>query len=195
MASTTDDLCITLCVFLFALGLQQQKPPPTTAESALRAEYNTPMNQISIKTPKPKCRLYWCLIEFIDWRYSQSCWYFRLLWTSAPLTFSLVHLSPNPLPCVNKYMYTVQGYVFKQCVTGGEGIGGFRQINTCRQVPLLSIFKKSRHNQPLLSQQGGFDRLMEGWEQESQGLFCNFILRQWHRPVGYKEMSSIFADQ
>jgi hypothetical protein len=24
-----------------------------------------------------KCRLYWCLIEFIDWRYSQSCWYFR----------------------------------------------------------------------------------------------------------------------
>jgi hypothetical protein len=29
------------------------------------------MDQISIKTPNPKCRLYWCLIEFIDWRYSQ----------------------------------------------------------------------------------------------------------------------------
>ncbi len=26
------------------------------------------------KTQNPKCRLYWCLIEFIDWRYSQSCW-------------------------------------------------------------------------------------------------------------------------
>jgi hypothetical protein len=24
------------------------------------------MNQITIKTPNPKCRLYWCLIEFID---------------------------------------------------------------------------------------------------------------------------------
>ncbi len=23
---------------------------------------------ISINTPNPKCRLYWCLIEFIDWR-------------------------------------------------------------------------------------------------------------------------------
>ncbi len=51
------------------------------------------MEQISIKTPYPKCRLYWCLIEFIDRIYSQSCWYFQpLLWTSAPLTFSLVHL-------------------------------------------------------------------------------------------------------
>jgi hypothetical protein len=25
-----------------------------------------PHGQISIKTPNPKCRLYWCLIEFID---------------------------------------------------------------------------------------------------------------------------------
>jgi hypothetical protein len=28
------------------------------------------MDKISIKTPNPKCRLYWCLIEFLDWRYS-----------------------------------------------------------------------------------------------------------------------------
>jgi hypothetical protein len=27
----------------------------------------------TMKTENPKCRLYWCLIEFIDWRYSQSC--------------------------------------------------------------------------------------------------------------------------
>ncbi len=26
-------------------------------------------------TQNPRCRLYWCLIEFIDWRY-QLCWYF-----------------------------------------------------------------------------------------------------------------------
>jgi hypothetical protein len=37
------------------------------------------MEQISIKTPNPKCRIFWCLIEFIDWRYSQSWWYFRPL--------------------------------------------------------------------------------------------------------------------
>jgi hypothetical protein len=31
-----------------------------------------------IKIPNPKCRLYWyLLIEFIGWRYSQSCWYFQ----------------------------------------------------------------------------------------------------------------------
>ncbi len=52
------------------------------------------MDQITIKTSNPKCLLYCCLIEFIDWRYSQSCWYFRpVLWTSATLTFSLVHLT------------------------------------------------------------------------------------------------------
>jgi hypothetical protein len=34
------------------------------------------IDQITVKTPNPKCRLYLCLIEFIDWRYSQSCWYF-----------------------------------------------------------------------------------------------------------------------
>jgi hypothetical protein len=31
-----------------------------------------PMDQISIKTPTPICRLYWVLIEFIDWRYVES---------------------------------------------------------------------------------------------------------------------------
>ncbi len=29
------------------------------------------MDQISKKTPSPKCRLYWCLTELIDWRDSQ----------------------------------------------------------------------------------------------------------------------------
>jgi hypothetical protein len=38
------------------------------------------MNQITIKkTPNSTCRLYWCWIEFIDWSYSQSRWYFRPL--------------------------------------------------------------------------------------------------------------------
>ncbi len=58
-----------------------------------------PIDEITIKTPNPKCRLYWCLIEFIDWRYSQSCWYFwPLLWTSAPLP-SLPFTSSPPTLC------------------------------------------------------------------------------------------------
>jgi hypothetical protein len=85
-------------------------------------ETGTSMDKISIKTPNPKCRLYWCLIEFIEWRFSQSCWYFRpLLLTSAPLTFSLVRLPPSPPPlCVNKYRGMSLQYT--GC-NGGGGIG------------------------------------------------------------------------
>ncbi len=70
--------------------MEKDPPPPSSSLSS--------MDQITIKTPNPKCRcvVLWCLIEFIDWRYNQSGWYFLpLLWTSAPLTFSLVYL-PSP---------------------------------------------------------------------------------------------------
>ncbi len=60
-----------------------------------------------------------CLLEFIDWRYSQSCWYFRPrfvnYWPS-----NLLSGSPPP-PCpfhVSKYS------VYRQCVAGGGGGGG-----------------------------------------------------------------------
>ncbi len=100
-----------------------------------------PMVPISRKTPNPKCRLYWCLLEFIDWRHSQSCWYFRpLLWTSAPLTFSLVHLPPPPSPPFPVWISTGVCTVFIQCVTGegvGEGIGA---SDRWREVPLLFNF-------------------------------------------------------
>ncbi len=53
----------------------------------------------------------------MDWRYSQSCWYFRpLLWTSAPLNFSLVHL-PQPVS-------TSAGVcIYSVCNRGGGGSG------------------------------------------------------------------------
>jgi hypothetical protein len=38
---------------------------------SLTFSMGTAMDQITIKTPIPKCLLYWCLIEFTDWRYSQ----------------------------------------------------------------------------------------------------------------------------
>jgi hypothetical protein len=55
----------------------------------------------------------------------------------APLYIShwfIYPTSPLPLTCVSKYRGV---YVFIQCVRGGGGIGGLRQINTCRQVPIL----------------------------------------------------------
>ncbi len=86
-----------------------------------------------------------CLSKFIDWRYSQSCWYFRpSLWTVAPLTFSLVQLSPPLLPllCVNKY--TVCTYTV--CKGGGYGVLRPREINNCRKVPIhVKIIFRLRH--------------------------------------------------
>ncbi len=109
----------------------------TNFHSSIIAWWVGSMDQITIKTSNRKCRLYWWLIEFIDWRYSQSCWYFRpLLWTSAPLTFSLVHLTPSPpLPCVSTY----SGMYSYSVLGRGDRIGS--QINTCHQVPLMVNFK------------------------------------------------------
>jgi hypothetical protein len=39
--------------------------------------YTVDHGLINYKDTISKCRLYWFLIEFTDWRYSQSCWYFR----------------------------------------------------------------------------------------------------------------------
>ncbi len=44
---------------------------PGEAEAFQLEIYGMSMEQITKKTPN---RLYWCLIGFIDWRYSQSCW-------------------------------------------------------------------------------------------------------------------------
>ncbi len=99
------------------------------------------MDQITIKTPIPKCRLYWCLIEFLDWRYSQSCWYFRpFWWTSAPLTFSLVDPHPpTPLPvCVSTGVYTV----FIQCVPERRGPQTDKHLPPNPCTVYRSIFKK-----------------------------------------------------
>jgi hypothetical protein len=74
---------------------------------ASRRRRYSPMDKLTIKTPNPKCRLYWCLIEFIDWRYRQSCRYFRpsfVNWCHSNLFSDLPYPSP-PLPKV-KVQYT-----------------------------------------------------------------------------------------
>jgi hypothetical protein len=98
---------------------------------------------------KGLCRRY--LSEFIDWRYSQSCWYFRLIFVNCcPSKPSLWFTSPPFLPNVNKY--TVYTYIsilntLMQCVKrgGGYGVLDLGKINTCRKVPLHVIFWRWRH--------------------------------------------------
>ncbi len=85
----------------------------TVVDTCTNPLYHGP---IALKTPNTKCRLYWCLIEFIDWRSSQSCWHFwPLLWTRATPP-SLQFTSPPLLPVWLPTVYTV-------CNRGGGGIG------------------------------------------------------------------------
>ncbi len=63
----------------------------------------------------------------IDWRYSQSCWYFRpALGTIAPLSYSLVSSHPRST--------RTQCVMGEYGVIGGEGASD-RQNNCCK-VPL-----------------------------------------------------------
>jgi hypothetical protein len=67
------------------------------------------------------------LSEFIDWRYSQSCWYFRPSFLTCCLWFN--YTPPSPLPCVKvQYIQTV-------CGLEGGGVGGvgdyiLQELNT-----------------------------------------------------------------
>jgi hypothetical protein len=67
---------------------------PDAKKIGVTHEIRAPMDEGTIKTPNPKCRLYRCLIEFIDWRYSQLCLYFD---PSCEL-FPLYLLSDLPRP-------------------------------------------------------------------------------------------------
>jgi hypothetical protein len=52
---------------------------------------------------------------YIDWKYSQSCWYFRPALTISPV-------SSPPLPCVNKY--SVYGTRILYCTVRKDGSMG-----------------------------------------------------------------------
>ncbi len=95
------------------------------------------MDQITIKTPNPKCRLYWCFIEFIDWRIKSVMLVFRqLVWTSAPLTFLLVD-PPLPLLCT-----VSTGVCIYTVFNRGEGASD-RWTPAAKSL-YMSIFKKRR---------------------------------------------------
>ncbi len=76
-----------------------------------------------------------CLSEFIDWRYSQSCWYFRPSFVNCCPSNLLSGLTlPSPFPVWISILVCVWG--------GGYGVLGLRQTNTCRKVSLqVNLFR------------------------------------------------------
>jgi hypothetical protein len=77
---------------------------------------------INYKDTKTKCRLYWCLIEFIDWRYSQ----FRLVFSTQLCEYSLfnilsLYFTPTPtlLPVLK---YSILYRIQKVCAWDGWGV-------------------------------------------------------------------------
>ncbi len=98
------------------------------------------------KNTKTKCRLYWCLKELVDWRYSQSCWYFRpspRFVNYCPPPFSNLLSGqlypPPPPPSLCEYSISIL-YTRIQCSRGGEygvmgGQGASRQIKHLPQSP------------------------------------------------------------
>ncbi len=112
---------------------------------------------------KTKCRPYLCLKEFIDWRYSQSCWYFRTSFVNY-CPSNLLSCSPPPPPppkvkvqyiqtvcvwegvggvqlCWRPYLhelntlYLTRFRTYKIALPPQTRGGGLRQINTCHKVP------------------------------------------------------------
>ncbi len=87
--------------------------------------------------------------DFIDWRYSQSCWYFRpsfVICCPSPRLSSST-FPPPPFP-VWISIYSI--HVFSVYGGGGYGVLGLRQINICRKFPLQVKFFRWRHLHCLL---------------------------------------------
>jgi hypothetical protein len=72
-----------------------------------------------------------CLSEFLGWRYSQSCWYFRPSFVNCCLSLLLSDSTRTNIQYVRG--------------RGRYGVLSLRQINTCRIVPLQVNFFRWRH--------------------------------------------------
>ncbi len=104
--------CITSCMYMYKSVLNQNQTKKYWGDSLKHGLINyidTKAKCCHLKKLTCKGTLRQVFLRvYMDWRYSQSCWYFLPSFANcAPLTFSLVQLSPSPLPCVNRYnVYT-----------------------------------------------------------------------------------------
>jgi hypothetical protein len=91
-----------------------------------------------------------CLLEFIDWRYSQSCWYFRPSFVNYCPSDLLSSSPPSPFP-VTKYI------IYRKCVAGREwaeemlscvGDHILQEFNATLYLPRFITYKIVRPAQP-----------------------------------------------
>jgi hypothetical protein len=69
-----------------------------------------------------------CLSQFLDWRYSQSCWYFIPSFVNCCPSYLFFSSAPPPLPplpCVNKFTE----YTYTVCKGGGRAWGSGHQTD------------------------------------------------------------------
>ncbi len=118
-------------------------PHPTTFSYGLIKYIDTKAKCRHLKN-WPAKGLVFCgryLSEFVDWRYSQSFWYFRPSWTVAPLTFSLDF--PPPPPSFPVWISVLYSRI--QCVRGGYGVLGLWEDKHLSQSPFTGQFFRWRH--------------------------------------------------
>ena len=141
-------------------------------QSAILAmAYIVPLHHglINYKDTKTKCRPYWCLIEFIDWRDSQSCWYFRHSFVNN-CPSNLLSGSPPPLPPSQS-----QSSVFTDSVWLGRGGG----VLSCVEDHIL-----------LIDTQGLYDNLI--FLRRLAFAWVSFILFRSSRAFVYSVVSWLF---
>ncbi len=83
-----------------------------------------------------------CLSEFIDWRYSQSCSYFRPSFVNCCSSNLLSGSTIPPFVWISILVYTLT--VWSEW-GWGFGFLGLRQINSCSRVSLLVNFYRWWH--------------------------------------------------
>jgi hypothetical protein len=83
----------TNCLYAFLLECFPLKIVCTESSSTLSRCEEQQQGLYNYKDTKPQISSLLVFNRVIDWRYSQTCWYFRpALWSIAPLTFSLVSI-------------------------------------------------------------------------------------------------------
>jgi hypothetical protein len=102
----------------------------------------SPIDELTIKTPNPKCHLYWYLNRVYRMEIQSVMLVFSTqLCELLPLLPSLWFKSPPIPPSLCEYVYCAVSYTRIQCACKGGGIcGSVPKINNCRKDPLQVNF-------------------------------------------------------
>ncbi len=100
-----------------------------------------------------------CLLEFIDWRYSQSCWHFRPSFVNYCPSNLLSGSPPPPFPCVKKYGINIQFVAVRGWrLLGPVGDHILQEFNTL-YLKRFRTYKTARALQTKLRKEGGLRQI------------------------------------